>query len=278
MPANKDLKRLIRARAAKTGESYSTARRHVLRAGTESEHAMQFETSVGDDGRRLVVAIDPPADYIHMLVRNMEFQRDATGRLVWEYPAHAPGWDTAARNWGRYGPEMLDQLHGVAPVEWETGLRWIADILDGISADWFLIGSVSLAVRGMDVRPGGVDVAMDEASADRLPPNVESGVMRPIVDSGDWPVANRWGRLFHTCIVEVIGGMHEQTFPRPWDAASLADLDTVEWEGRTIRVPNLERMLLQARGMYRNDHVRAILAHRARTAAASTPGQRSSTE
>ena len=93
-----------------------------------------------------------------MLVRNMDFQLAATGRLIWEYPAHAPGWNTAARDWGRYGPEMLDQIHGVAPVAWEPGLRWIADILDGISADWFLIGSASLAVRGMDVRPGGIDV------------------------------------------------------------------------------------------------------------------------
>lgn len=263
MPANKDLKRLIRARAAKTGESYSTARRHVLRAGMESEHAMQFETTTDDGGRRLVVAVNPPDDYVHLLVRNMDFQLDATGRLVWEFPAHAPGWDTAAGNWVRYGPEMLDQHHGVRPVAWEPGLRWIADILDGISADWFLIGSASLAVRGMDVRPGGVDVAMDEASADRLPTHVESGVMRPIVDAGDWPVATRWGRLFHTCIVEVVGGMHDQNFPRPWDSASRADLETVEWEGLTIRVPSLQRMLLQARVMFRNDHVRAILGHRA---------------
>jgi hypothetical protein len=278
MPANKDLKRLIRARAAKTGESYSTARRHVLGAGAESEHAMQFDTSVGDDGRRLVVAVDPPADYVHMLVQNMDFQFDATGRLVWEYPSHAPGWDTAASNWKRHGPEMLDQIHGIAPVEWKTGLRWIADILDGISADWFLIGSASLAVRGIDIGPGGVDVAMDEASADRLAPHVEPGVMRPIVDPCDWPVATRWGRLFNTCIVEVIGGMHEQTFPRPWDAASRADLDTVEWDQRTIRVPNIQRMLLQARGMFRNDHVRAIIAHRAHTGPAAKPAARPDTE
>jgi plasmid stability protein len=114
MQPNKDLKRLIRARAAKTGESYSTARRHVLRAGTEGEHAMQFDTSVGDDGRHLVVAMDPPADDIHVLVRNMDFQLDATGRPVWEYPAHASGWDTAARN-RRRCPPACPRGRGRAP-------------------------------------------------------------------------------------------------------------------------------------------------------------------
>lgn len=263
MPANKDLKRLIRARMARTGESYSTARRHVLRAGVERDHAMQFATTV-EDGRQLVVAVDPPTDYIHMLVRNMQFELDAKGRLAWEYPAAAASsWDSAARNWIRYGPEMLDQIHGLRDVVWEPGLRWIADILDGIGADWFLIGSAALAVRGMDVRPGGVDVAMDEASADRLPDHVQTGVMRPVVDTAGWPVATRWGRLFHGCVVEIVGGPYDQDFPRPWDSASRADLDAVEWEGRTIQVPTLDRMLLQARVMYRNDHVRAILGHRA---------------
>lgn len=63
----------------------------------------------------------------------------------------APGWQDAARNWVADGPEMLDQKHGVRPADWEAGLAWIGDILDGIEADWFLIGSAALAVRGMDV-------------------------------------------------------------------------------------------------------------------------------
>jgi hypothetical protein len=58
-----------------------------------------------------------------------------------------------------------------------AGLGWIADILSGIGADWFVIGSVALAVRGMDVRPGGVDVALDEDSADRVAPHVGAGVL-----------------------------------------------------------------------------------------------------
>jgi hypothetical protein len=291
MPADKDLKRLIRGRMARTGESYSTARRHTLlrrpapqgpSAGGEGDPMQRttFETGIVG-GRRLVTALDVPADYEHVLVHGLEFgvtfsaEEPDTARLrpvgipprqrfVWEYPAGAPGWPDAARNWVADGPEMLDQRHGVRPADWEAGLDWIAGILDGIDADWFVIGSAALAVRGMDVRPGGVDVALDEAAADRLAPHVGAGVLRPVVDSGGWEVATRSGLLFHGCTISVVGGLHDQRWPRPWDSAARAALETVTWQDRDLRVPPLDAMLVQARAMYRNDHARAILAHNAR--------------
>jgi hypothetical protein len=218
-----------------------------------------FEAGL-EDGRRVVAATAFPTRYAHMLVRGLQFTPDpAGGRLVWEYPAGAPGWDDAARNWVELGPEMLDQMHGAAPIDWAGGLRWIAGVLDDLGADWFLIGSAALAVRGMDVRPGGVDVALAEADADRLAPLVAAAVMRPVVDSGGWPVATRWGTLFRRCPIAVIGGMHDQGTPRPWDSAARASLDTVRWDGRELRVPPLRSQLLQARLMFRNDHVRAML-------------------
>ena len=273
MPTEKDRKRLIRARMARTGESYSTARRHLLRAtahvsvaGTERTHAMRFEATI-EDGRRIVAACDVPADYRHNLTRGLGFsgQRDRD-RFVWEYPADAPGWEDAARNWEAHGPEMLDQGHGVAPVDWEAGLAWIADAADRAGADWFVVGSAALAARGVDVAPGNVDIAMDEAGADRLAPHIGDGVMKPVVDSGGWPVATRQANLFHGCGISVIGGLLEQDHPTLWDEAARATLDTVTWRGRAVRVPTLDLHVWYARGMFRNDHVRAIMAYRAKTA------------
>jgi hypothetical protein len=289
MPADKDLKRLIRARMARTGESYSTARLHTVErtrqgppAGGEGDRMQRttFQTGI-EHGRRLVFALDVPADYEHSLVHGLEFgitfsaAEPDTARLrpvgipprqrfVWEYPAGAPGWPDAARNWVADGPEMLDQRHGVRPADWETGLAWIAEILDGIEADWFLLGSAALAVRGIEVRPGGIDVAIDEADADRLGPHVDAGVLRPVIDSGGWEVATHSGLLFHGCSISVVGGMHDQPWPRPWDSEARSALEAVTWRDRSLRVPPLSAMLVQARAMYRNDHVRAILAHKAR--------------
>ena len=262
MPAHKDLKRLIRARMARTGESYSTARLRIVgpRAGTEGDHAMIVTTGT-EGGRRLVTLTDVPRAYTHNLVRGLGFARDGD-RFTWEYPATAPGWEAAARNWERDGAEMLDQSHGVRPVDWEAGLAWIAAILDGLGADWFVIGSAAIAVRGLDVAPGNVDVAMDEASADRLMPLVADGVLKPIVPTDGWPVATRYGTLFHGCGISVIAGMLEQPGrPTLWDAAARASLDTVTWHDRPVRVPALPTQLMYARMMFRNDHVRAISAH-----------------
>jgi hypothetical protein len=224
---------------------------------------MRFEATI-DNGRRLIVARDFPADYEHLLIRGLGFVAgpDAAA-LVWEYPSYAEGWEDAARNWVNSGSEMLDQRHGRRPIDWESGLHWIAGILDDMQADWFLIGSASLAVRGMSVAPGGVDVAVDEESADRMNERIGAGVMLPVVDSGGWPVATRTGTLFYGCSISVIGGMHEQQMPTPWDAAARAALDTVVWQGRELRVPPLASQLRHARNMYRNDHVRAILAFNA---------------
>jgi hypothetical protein len=265
MTEQKHLKALIRARMARTGESYSTARRHVVGpgAGTEGDHAMIITTGI-DDGRRLVTLTGVPRAYTHNLVRGLDFTRDG-GTFTWEYPASAPGWEDAARAWERDGAEMLDQAHGVRPVDWEAGLAWIAPVLDGMGAGWFVIGSAAMAVRGLDVAPGGVDIAMDEASADRLMSRVPGGVLRPIVDPGDWPVATRYGTLFHGCAISVIAGMKEQPGrPTLWDAAARASLETVTWRDRPVRVPPLPLQLMYARMMFRNDHVRAINAYLAR--------------
>lgn len=125
------------------------------------------------------------------------------------------------------------------------------------------MGSAALAVRGMDVRPGGIDVALDEAGADRLGPHVSAGVLRPVIDSGGWEVGTRSGLLFHGCTISIVGGMHDQQWPRPWDSAARSALETVTWQDRSLRVPALDAMLLQAQIMYRNDHLRAIIAHNA---------------
>jgi hypothetical protein len=225
---------------------------------------MKFVTGI-EDGRRIVAAVeDVPVDYLHALVVGSDFVADpAGGRFVWEYPPDAPGWEEASRNWEDFGAELFDQKHGVLPVDWEAGLLWIGDILDGMDADWTLVGSAALAVRGIDVSPGNLDVVVDEASADRLAPHIGAGVLRPMVDTDGWVVATRMGLLFHGCGITVLGGVKDQERPTPWDSEARAHAETVVWGDRTIRVPPLQRQLRHARAMFRNDHVRAIVGYRA---------------
>jgi hypothetical protein len=157
---------------------------------------------------------------------------------------------------------MLDQAHGVRPVDWEAGLAWIADTLDSAGADWWIVGSAALAARGVDVVPGNVDIAVDEAGAERVAPHLGEGVLKPIADTGGWVVATRSATLFRGSGISVIGGPLEQDHPTLWDASARAALDTVAWQGRDVRVPPLDLHVWYARGMFRNDQVRAIMAYR----------------
>jgi hypothetical protein len=223
---------------------------------------MRFEIA-DENGRRTVAAIDYPADYEPTL-RGLHFEPDtASGALVWEYPAGVGGWEDASRNWLHHGPEFFDQLHGTRPVDWEAGLAWIIDRVERAEADWFLVGSAALAARGVDVDPGNVDIALDEAGADRLASRVGEALMQPIHDTEGWVVSTRYGRLFHDCPIQVIGGLLDQDWPTPWDSTARAALETITWRGHAIRVAPLSFHLAHARRMLRNDHARAIFRYNA---------------
>ena len=267
MPADKDLKRQVRARMARTGESYSTARAHVLASGPQSEPvgsgrspSMRFEAST--TGGRHIIAFDVPADYAPLL-EGLHFEaQEGEGPFIWTFPDDAPSWDAVARNWPAQGVHFIEQLVGVELPDWETALEWISGIADSIGADWFLLGSAGLAIRGVEVRPGGVDIGMGEAHADRLAHRVSDEVMQPIAPTRDWPVSTRYGRLFRGAPIQVVGGILDQEFASPWDSQGQAELETVTWRGRQIRVTSLDREVAHARNMARYDLARAIVRFR----------------
>ena len=220
---------------------------------------MRFETITD---RRQVVVHDVPQDYVPML-RGIDFSDDgSSGTFTWTYPEGVPGWDVAAENWRRDGVTFVEQLVGVAPVDWESALEWIVEAATAVEADWFVLASAGLAARGVDVRPGGVDVAMDEAGADRLNRAAGRELLQPIT-ACDWPVSRSYGRLFHGAPVQVIGGPLDQDFPAPWDSGGQAELEEVTWRGLSFRATSLDREIAHARAMARYDTVRAITRFRA---------------
>ncbi|HEV7992524.1 MAG TPA: hypothetical protein VGP25_11910 [Gemmatimonadaceae bacterium] len=77
MPRDKDLKRLVRARMTKTGEAYTAARAHVVRAPRKSnavDGALASTTTIAQPA---------PADYPALAGMSDDAIRDATG-CTWE--------------------------------------------------------------------------------------------------------------------------------------------------------------------------------------------------
>jgi hypothetical protein len=142
-------------------------------------------------------------------------------------------------------PRLLAQASGLEPPDWEQGLLLFLDRIEDHGSDWYLVGSASLAVRGIAVHPGDIDICTSEPDALRLQDLLIDELVQPVQDSTGW-VGKWFGRAFVGAKFEWLGGVNETA-----DAGGASDygpvaqskLETVRWHGYDIRVPPLDLML-----------------------------------
>lgn len=152
---------------------------------------------------------------------------------------------------------MIRQSARQAPVDWETGLAEFVDRVEGSGLAWWLYGSGALAVRGIDIQPGDLDLAVDDPwLAGRL---MDDLLVEPVTDMTGW-IADAGGRAFHGALIEWIAGVHPTGIvpPHEQEPAAAALLETVEWQGRPIPVPPLGLALGVADRRGQADRVRLI--------------------
>lgn len=100
-----------------------------------------------------------------------------------------------------------------------------------------MAGSVALAVRGIDVAPRDIDLALDNAGAVRLGELLLDHLVEPVIRTPGW-IANWFGRAFFHARIEWIG------VDEPYD---LDGLEALSWHGKRILVPPIEQDLQLAR-------------------------------
>ena len=108
-----------------------------------------------------------------------------------------------------------------------------------------LVGSAALAVRGLDVAPGDLDLIVDSAGAQRLGDILLDSLIEPVRPTTGW-VGDWFGRAFLHASVEWVGGMSPAVdLPAPTDfgPTAAARLETVRWRGHNLRVPPLDLQL-----------------------------------
>ncbi len=87
------------------------------------------------------------------------------GRRVRRFPAGTPRLDRAWVNFQRSVEPWLRQAAGLDPVPWADTLALVCGRLAGV--DWWLTGSAALAVRGLAVVPGDLDLVVPAGAARR---------------------------------------------------------------------------------------------------------------
>jgi hypothetical protein len=122
--------------------------------------------------------------------------------------------------------------------------------VEGSGLEWFLSGSGALALRGLDVSPGDLDFVVDDAHATgRL---LDDLLVEPVTEARGW-IAKWSGRAFYEALIEWVADVDPAVDQRPHeqspDAASR--LETVHWEGHTIRATPIDIQLevSQLRGL-----------------------------
>jgi hypothetical protein len=147
---------------------------------------------------------------------------------------------------------MVLQSLRLVPVAWDVALAEFTDRASASRLQWWLYGSAALAVRGIDIEPRDVDIAVDDAhlAADLL----SDLVVEPVSRHDDW-VAEWTGRAFYGAIIEWLAGGRPTGHvpPHEQEPSVVEFLEPVSWQGRSLLVPPLEIQLAvaEARGLSR---------------------------
>jgi hypothetical protein len=183
-------------------------------------------------------------------MRKLGFKESASA-FIRTCRSDAPNVLSTYDNFCRYTEEMVLQASGARPWSWKRVLLTFVERVAGSNVRWGVIGSAALAVRGIDVQPGDIDVMTDEQGAYALGELFADTLVSPVTE---WVGAGWFGRAFPGGRLEWLGNAG-----RDAGAWSLADLqDSVHWEGHTIVVPALEVLLGIEQRRGRTGHVEAI--------------------
>lgn len=229
------------------------------------EFVSELETSVEEQGgrARFLVAAREPAYRDRLL--HMGYLPAGDGRRF------ATRWFVASPATGRYYQRfaasieaMVLQSARLVPVPWHAALHEALSRLSRSGLTWWLYGSAALAIRGIEVEPGDIDINVSDC---KLAGKIFDDLLITPVEQLDGWVARCAGRAFSDAIIEWLSGPladlddpqapHEQgPFIEPY-------LEGIAWQGHTVRVPPLDAQLrvCEQRGLTeRADLIRQAIA------------------
>lgn len=210
---------------------------------------------------------------VHFVVRtDMEAYASVLPRL-----AYAADGDGFVRRFDRFGPdieqiyerfvdcieELLEQIVLARPTPWEDALERTVSRLEAAGLDWFLVGSAALAVRGVDVAPGDIDIVTEDGEGTE--DTFRDALIEPPVFDPTW-IADWFGRAWLGARVEWAAAIHADldTWRSPQESgpAARAALELVEWRGHVLPVTPLATQLAVSEHRGLHDRVAAIRRHR----------------
>lgn len=196
--------------------------------------------------------------------RALGFQASEAWLVRW-FPSESQYVDEAFAHFHRHVHRILRQAAGEERPDWEGAIDTLCGAQEASVLDWFLGGSAALAVRGIPLVPGDVDVITSTAGASQLASLLRDHLVEPYGRrGGDW-ISEWWGRAFLGARLEWVGNVHSGVDSTDqvtdYGPTAASHMETVEWRGHRLRVPPLVLQLDVARRRGLEERVRLIEEH-----------------
>ncbi len=211
--------------------------------------------TIGDKTYFIVSDVDP-AYHDALLALAYNPVDDGYGR---PYRSDDPHLEQTYLNFKQYIEPLILQRAGVQSTPWDQGLEAFIGRVEKREINWWLLGSTALAIRGLAVSPGDIDLGTDDAGVHQIAGLLLDFMVGPLEDARGW-VVNWFGRAFlHVCI-DITGGVvaaADQPNINDFGPEAVRRLETVQWRDHLLRVPPLDLQL--AVNERRGRHERAAL-------------------
>ena len=216
-----------------------------------------MRTSRVDEGESVAFVMSDVDPELHDTVLALAFRPRDDG-FMQIYPSDHPQIDRIYTNFARHAEALVLQKARQRPIPWQDALRLCCESLKNESIDWWLAGSAALAVRGLPVRPGDLDIIVSGTDAPRLESLMLDHLIEPPRPGF---ISDTFTRSFPGACLEWCAGVDERAdLPLVGDVGPTAvrRLDTIVWNGYPIRIPPLDLQLMVNLRRGYDDRVRLI--------------------
>jgi hypothetical protein len=129
-------------------------------------------------------------------------------------PAGTPHLDEAFVHYQTHLETMMKQATNEIAVSWEAALEAFLQRVAHLDAKWYVVGSVALALRGVPIVPGDIDLIVDSEGAFAWGDALADVMLEPVMTTTNW-FSRYWARAFLHARIEWVAGIDLQD-PSPY--------------------------------------------------------------
>ncbi|WP_313165162.1 hypothetical protein [Sedimentibacter sp.] len=159
--------------------------------------------------------------------------------------------DLVKRNFARLGQLMFE---GMLKCEWENALLLFAQKCFEHGIEWYIFGSISDAVRGIEIKPHDIDIIVHTRDFFKIKNLFPESVVEPFVDNkGIWLV-RFFGRLCLSGVLFDIAADNKMNLENH-------NYDKFLWNGYELYIENFQARYHLELSRNREDRIKAMQAY-----------------